>query len=222
MLHCIAVIALLGALEARAEAAAAPSTGEGSAAKAPQPAPPSAADAIVAAAFGKSIDTPADDLKAGAAAPAAAVASPALVGGLDWTTLAAPALGLLGLAALAFAVTRRRGTRVGRIAILESATLGPRRSLVIADVLGDRLVLAVSEAGVAVLSSRPAPATEDTSAASDLLVMPAAPPAARGPGLFRRLFGRASPPRFDQELAESLEDQELRAKLAAGFRGIAP
>ena len=208
MVHIIAVIALLGATEVPEAAAPRPDPKEGSAAKAPQPAPPSAADAIVAAAFGKSIDTAAPELKA--------LAPPA--GGLDWTSLAAPALGLLGLAGLAFAATRRRAARVGRIAILESAALGPRRSLVIADVLGDRLVLAVSEAGVTVLSTRPAPAPEAAPAA-DAIVMPATP---RGPGLLRRLFGRRPAPRFDQELAESLEDQELRAKLAAGFRGLTP
>jgi flagellar biogenesis protein FliO len=202
MISSIAVIALLGALEAPTDSTAA---GEGSAARAAQPAPPSAADAIVAAAFGKTIDTATPDLKAGAPA------SPTL----EWTNLVAPALGLLGLAALAATLARRRRVRPGQIAILESAALGPKRSLVIADVLGDRLVLAVSEAGVTVLSTRAAPAADP---ALEAFAPSSTDPAPRL-GLWRRLFGRPSTPRFEEALAESIEDQELRAKLAAGYRG---
>jgi flagellar biogenesis protein FliO len=208
MFQTLAVLALVGAVESAGEGAAvAPATREGSAAQAAQPAPPSAADAMVAAAFGKVIDTPNPDLKVPAVATSA----------MEWTNLAAPALGLVGLAALAFAVTRRRRGPAASIAIVESAALGPRRSLVIADVLGDRLVLAVSEAGVTVLSSRAAPAPA-TSAAQDAFIMARLAPA-KGPGLLRRLFGRAPTPRFSDALAESVEDEELRAKLAAGFRG---
>jgi flagellar biogenesis protein FliO len=206
MFQTLAVLALVGAVESAGEGAAvAPATREGSAAQAAQPAPPSAADTMVAAAFGKVIDTPTPDLKV------PAVATPTV----DWTSLAAPALGLVGLAALAFAVTRRRRGPAASIAIIESAALGPRRSLVIADVLGDRLVLAVSEAGVTVLSSRAAPAP---AAAQDAFIMARLAPA-RPSGWFRRLVGRAPAPRFSDALAESVEDEELRAKLAAGFRG---
>jgi flagellar biogenesis protein FliO len=208
MLQHIVLTTLLGLAEVLPAATAAAATGEGSATAAiAQPAPPSAADATITAAFGKGFDTTAADLKA-SVTPGA---------GLDWTNLAAPALGLVGLAALALALTRRRRGGPAHIAIVESTALGPKRSLVIADVLGDRLVLAVSEAGVTVLSTRAAPAPQPAENAA--FVMPTRP---SGPGLLRRLFGRGAPARFDQALTESLEDQELRAKLSAGFRGSLP
>ena len=186
-----------------------PSTAaEGSAAHMKQPAPPSAADSIVAAAFSTGIDTPGETEKASP--------QPAL----GWTSFIAPALALLGLAGLAVGLTRRRRAAPGSIRIIEAATLGPRRSLVIADVLGDRLVLGVSEAGVAVLSTRPVPADQaavETSAAygTQRLVVPQM-------GFFQRLLGKSPAMPFEEVLGESIEDQELRAKLAAGVRGVIP
>lgn len=199
-------------LELTASAAA-----EGSAARPAQPAPPSAADSIVAAAFSSGIGTPAEADKAPAQAPA-----PASSG---WGSFVAPALALLGLAGLAVGLTRRRRATGGSIRILEAATLGPRRSLVIADVLGDRLVLGVSEAGVAVLSSRPVPADgaqrEELGAAlaTSFGARPATVPAM---GFFARLAGKTPPVPFEEALGESIEDQELRAKLANGMRGVVP
>jgi len=201
-------------LELTASAAA-----EGSAARPAQPAPPSAADSIVAAAFSPGIGTPAEADKAQAQTPA-----PASSG---WGNFVAPALALLGLAGLAVGLTRRRRATGGSIRILEAATLGPRRSLVIADVLGDRLVLGVSEAGVAVLSSRPVPADgaqpealgATLATATFFGARPAIVPAM---GFFARLAGKTPPVPFEEALGESIEDQELRAKLANGMRGVVP
>jgi flagellar biogenesis protein FliO len=174
----------------------------------------STADSVVAAAFKKPIDTPAPELK-GSAAPATT--------GPDWTNLAAPALAIVGLAALAFAVTRRRRAAPGSIRILESASLGPKRSLVIAEVLGERLVLGVSEAGVSVLMTRPLAASAAPER-EDLLDFEVQPQRSQVPEMtfFQRLMGKRAGPRFEDVLGDSIEDQELRAKLAAGIRGTVP
>lgn len=181
------------------------------------PAAPSAADSIVAAAFAKSIDTEGETEKA--PQPATQTAA------IGASSFVAPALAILGLAGLALGLTRRRRAAPGSIRIVEAATLGPRRSLVIADVLGDRLVLGVSEAGVAVLSTRPAPAGE--AAPEHLDALPVEPVYPRPPrvapmGFFARLFGKTPKVPFEEVLGESIEDQELRAKLAQGMRGFVP
>lgn len=184
-------------------------TGEGSA-PAPAPAPPSAADSVVAAAFGKDLGTKPADLKVERAQPA----------GFAAQSLIAPGLALAGLAALAFSLTRRKalGGR-SNIRVIEAASLGEKRSLVIADVLGERLVLGVSEAGVTVLMNRPAPAAPAPE--PEPYLVPAPAPAPRM-SFFQRLKGRSPAKAFDASLQESIEDQELRAKLAAGIRGVIP
>ncbi len=193
-----------------------PTADEGSANRvAAKPAPPSAADSVLAAAFGNHIDTATTEQKA---APTT-----------DWSSLAAPALAISGLGVLALTLTRRKRGLTGNIRIVESASLGPKRSLVIADVLGDRLVLGISEAGMVVLATRaaPVPVTEP-----DIIRLPPAearslpqPPTRSYPrmGFFARLLGRT--PRaqqFDEVLTESIEDRELREKLASGFRSVVP
>jgi flagellar biogenesis protein FliO len=193
MLTSLALISVL--------ASTTPVAAEGSAAVVP-PAPPSAADSVVAAAFGKDVVTKPTELKAESQ--------------LSLQNVLAPTLGIIGLAAMAFTLKRRKEQRTGSISIVEASSLGDKRSLVIADVLGERLVLAVSEAGVTVLMSKPAPETEPAA-----IVLPPAP----GPtsmGFFARLKGRAASPAFDATLQESIEDQELRAKLAAGLRSVVP
>lgn len=195
MLKTTLVLALLTATSA---------TAEGSANETP-PAPPSAADSVVAAAFGKDVVTKSAELKADS--------SPGL------SNLLAPALGLVGLGALAFTLRRRKQLGGGSIHIVEAASLGEKRSLVIADVLGERLVLGVSEAGVTVLMNKPAPEGEPV----PMTLPPAlAAPVARPMGFWARLRGQNKAPAFDATLQESIEDQELRAKLAAGFRGVVP
>lgn len=182
---------------------AATSAAEGSASPNP-PAPPSAADSVVAAAFGKDLGTKREELK-GESAPA-----------FQAQSLVAPGLALAGLAALAFTLTRRKPLGGAHIHVLESRSLGDKRSVVIADVLGERLVLGVSEAGVTVLMNRPAPQPEPLP-----YLVPSATPAPPM-GFFQRLKGRSPARAFDASLQESIEDQELRAKLAAGMRGVVP
>ena len=179
-----------------------PVTAEGSAPVVP-PAPPSAADSVIAAAFGKDLVTKPAELKAEAS--------------LGLQNLLAPTLGIAGLAALAFTLKRRKQLSGTAITIIEAASLGEKRSLVIADVMGERLVLGVSEAGVTVLMNKPAPEREPAP-----YVLPAPAPSARPMGFLARLRGRSPAPAFDATLQESIEDQELRAKLAAGLRSVVP
>lgn len=154
---------------------------------------------------------------------------------------------LLGLGIVAVLVTRKRGTRQRVIRIVETASIGPRRSLVVARVGARTMVLGVSEAGVALLDPQmqPLPA----SGALDIKIPNVAEDAALGlrsvglaasvemnaeapsetkneSSLLARLFHRK--PReseglgredFEQLFSESLEDEELRRKLAMGESG---
>lgn len=177
------------------------------------PAAVTTADSVVAAAFAGSdqkIDTKGADLKGTTSEFSA-------------SSLIAPVLGLAGLIALTFTLKRRKKTLGGTgIALLEATSLGDKRSLVIADVLGERVVLGVSEAGITVLMSKPAPSLNEDAP----ITLPPAERVAPPPqmGFFQRLAGRASKSaaNFDADLKESVEDQELRAKLAAGVRSVVP
>lgn len=217
----LTTFALIGILEGNTDTTSRPTTtssaSEESSAVRVQPAPPSGADSVVAAAFGKNIGTVAENLKADAA-PAPT---------FEWTNLVAPTLALLGLAGLAFALRRRQGHAPRNIRVVETAAIGPRRSLVIADILGERVVLAVSEAGMTVLSTRaaPSPALEPHTEPESLQIPDIQPIRRTIPtmGFFQRLFGKpAATQPFDEMLGESIEDQELRAKLAAGLKGYVP
>ncbi len=216
-------------------AAPASAAEQGSAAS--QPAPASAADSVVAAAFKDTIDT----AKAGVQG-AAAVSAPTPPPEPSFSTFFVPGLAIAGLAVFAYVATRRKRQGARSIRVLETASLGPKRDLVIAEVLGERLVLGVSEAGITVLVTKPMTSAEalaesgapvGTSDGAGPLgygevaggpevpprLRPANPPAM---GFFERLRGRSGNPNFEAALNESIEDQELRAKLAAGFRGVAP
>jgi len=71
---------------------------------------------------------------------------------------------LLVLAGLALLLSRRRKQLPRRLEVLESLALSPRRSLFLARVENQMLVLGVSEAGVQLLATLPhsaAPAVDD-------------------------------------------------------------
>ncbi|HEY5283334.1 MAG TPA: flagellar biosynthetic protein FliO, partial [Polyangia bacterium] len=170
--------------------------------------------------------------------------------GMASTLAAAAILVALGIAATVFA--RRRSTRGRMIRIVETASIGPRRSLVVACIGGRTMVLGVSEAGVSLLDGQatladplplpekvaPAP-LEDAALSLRNLVLgrreaPDAPAddGKREASLLGRLFHRVQPSfeaaghesvgrsrEFDELLAESMEDQELRRKLSLGEAG---
>ena len=147
------------------------------------------------------------------------------------TFLAAAILVGLGVAAVLF--TRRRATRVRMIRIVETVSIGPRRSLVVACIGGRTMVLGVSEAGVSLLDTPVAPAFpppvpekasplpfEDAALSLRNLVLEKAQatmsedPEQQG-SLLGRLFHRAEPSsktarrarEFDEVLSENLTSE---------------
>jgi flagellar protein FliO/FliZ len=153
---------------------------------------------------------------------------------------------LVGLGVSAMLLARRRVTRDRMIRIVETASIGSRRSLVVACVGGRTMVLGVSEAGVSLLDTQSvAPTTstvpdpqaqgpaEDAALGLRNLAFAAGfaqdgtPEAAKHEGsILSRLFhrkrrapGRFEREDFDQLFAESLEDEDLRRKLALGESG---
>ncbi len=130
--------------------------------------------------------------------------------------LPAIVLGTLGAVALFFARRKSRPSRL--VQIVETASLGPKRSLIVARIGEETLILGSSEAGIALLGTkRGLAATEPAPAPA-----PVARPATAAPGILGRLRlqkSRVPVPKFEPLLRESLEDQELRAKVAAGHRG---
>ncbi len=114
-------------------------------------------------------------------------------------------IALIGaLAVTALLLTRRRRRQGRWVKVLETTSLGPRRSLVVAQLGGETVLLATSEAGITLLKAglTPEPVAEPTPSPSPV-----------PPGLFQRTTHEAA---FEDLLAESAEDQELRRKLAAG------
>ena len=157
-------------------------------------------------------------------------------------------LGALGIVGLRFA-KKRRG--MGRhVQILETTQLGPKRSLIVAKVGGETLLLGSSEAGIALIQVRPSASMQDERPQPDTDehldispkwadVLPAdftAKPANDEDGgqakMLSRLFKKR---RTDipeawpfanvldaSMLDESIEDRELRDKLAMGMEARVP
>jgi flagellar biogenesis protein FliO len=133
---------------------------------------------------------------------------------------------LAALAGLALYLARRRPSGGRRLVqVLETASLGPKRQLVVVRLRDDLLLLGSSEAGVTLLSTQPAP--ESLPATAD--GRPAAVEPPRGERLAGRLAGLWSslrgggrapaPTSFDDLLQETSDDLELRRKLASGRPG---
>jgi flagellar biogenesis protein FliO len=223
------------------------------AAKTVQPKPVLAAQAAVGeAAAGRFAAMP---LPAVAASPV--LTAPATAGNAapseartSLRAVALPALLLAALAVCAYVFARKkRGLGTRRIEILETASLGPKRSLVIARVGDETLVLGASEAGITLLQTSAsfagAKAVEAVAAAAassnemdqslvealadvpqpdDLTASPGRATFRSIEGGLASLFGRGgvpasarAEPKFDDILEDSVEDQELRQKLAAGM-----
>jgi flagellar biogenesis protein FliO len=135
----------------------------------------------------------------------------------------------LTVAALVLARRKRRSSR-RLVEVLESASLGPKRSLVVARMGDELLLIGSSEGGIALLSSQPASpllgaAPLEAAPAEVAVERPALPGVAGAAlGLIARLKGSApaAPPAqaFEGLLTDSLEDVELRQKLSAGQAGM--
>jgi flagellar biogenesis protein FliO len=171
-----------------------------------------------------------------ASAPAVAVAASSRSG----SSLVLAIVLLVAVAGGALALTRRRARRQGLIQILETAAIGPKRSLLVARVNGQTMVLGASEAGIALLASLEGGIAPPIAAVigtpphvGEQPDEPAATSAAEAAvepegemGMLRRLFRRQpkdsstqDAAAFRQLLEESYEDQELRGKLAQGLSG---
>jgi flagellar protein FliO/FliZ len=167
---------------------------------------------------------------AAAGEPAAPASAPAPElhlprSGLDAGALAAPAALLAGLGAAAFLLARRRRAPGRRVQVLETTSLGPKRSLVLARLRDEVLLLGASEAGIVLLRTQPA-ADLELDAAPDPAPAPAPRAADRAPAALSDLVARLrrgrpdrASARFESLLVESAEDQELRRKLARGQAG---
>jgi flagellar biogenesis protein FliO len=175
----------------------------------PRPSPPTA---------------PASSLAPELAPPEAAILAPPATPGL---ASALPALGVIAaLAGVAMYLSRRRpGSGRRLVQVLETASLGPRRQLVVVRLGDDVLLLGSSEAGVTLLSTKPAGAGLGAPAAP-AAPRPVEPAEERRPGVLIGLWSRLrertpvpAKPTFEDLLLESTDDQALRRKLASGRPG---
>jgi flagellar protein FliO/FliZ len=171
-----------------------------------------------------------------ASAPVVAVAASSRSG----SSLVLAIVLLVAVAGGALALTRRRARRQGLIQILETAAIGPKRSLLVARVNGQTMVLGASEAGIALLASleggiappiaavmgTPPHVEEQPDEPASTSAAEAAAEPEGEMGMLRRLFHRQPKDSSTQDAAafrelleESYEDQELRGKLAQGLSG---
>lgn len=133
-----------------------------------------------------------------------------------------PGLALVGLAGLTLTLRRRKMLQGSRyIEVLETAGLGPRRSLIVVRMGEETLLLGSSEGGITLLKSQAADLRPAPSLAPAPDMTPSEAPAAKTLPAFINLLGfrrKEEPtPSFESLLAESPEDQELRRKLASGL-----
>lgn len=134
------------------------------------------------------------------AATTAAPLAPPDLPGLE--ALALPLLAIVALGAAALWLLRRRRSPARHVRVLETAPLGPRRSLVVCRLGDELLVLGSSEAGIHLLATRPAPPA------------PAPDPAQSQAGVLARMrLGRRED--FGRVLDRSAAELDLRRKLAS-------
>ena len=91
------------------------------------------------------------------------------------------ALLLLGLGAAAYFFARKRATVPRFVRIMETASLGPKRSIVVAQINGETMILGTSEAGITVLQARVEPNVASLAAAAVASIAAPAPVAAAAP-----------------------------------------
>jgi flagellar protein FliO/FliZ len=174
---------------------------------------------------------------AAVATPIPATAAPPIVadaalasateGSLWWRVLP-PALVLALLGGVALALTRKRRSQSAPLELVGSLSLGPKRQLVVARYGADELLLGSSEAGIQLLVRRPlAPAAAHGADDAWLTSLATEETAATAPAAdadvdypMAAAAEVASPgAHFEAVLDDSVEDQALRRKLAAGLRG---
>lgn len=161
-----------------------------------------------------------------------------------------PVMVLGGLAVVGLRFAKKRKSMGRHVKILETTPLGPKRALIVAKIGGETLLLGSSEAGIALIQVRPTAPTEDAEDRSENYedldiapkwadVLPAdfkAKPANDEEGGQAKMLSRLFRKRRDSipnewpfanvldasMLDESLEDRELRDKLAMGMEARVP
>jgi flagellar biogenesis protein FliO len=143
---------------------------------------------------------------------------------------AAAAAVIVVLGAAAYVLRNRKKLSSSRIEVLETAALGPKRSLILARVGGKTLLLASSESGISMLENvenelpelNPLEENEPVpqpAMLAKLRKFSQPKLASSQPDPFSKLSKYLKPveaPQFDALFAEEQEDQELRQKLLAG------
>ncbi len=166
----------------------------------------------------------------------------------SFRVVATPIAGVLLLSGAALFLRRRKHTRGRLVRIIETASLGPKRALIVAEIGGERMVLGASEAGITLLGGGIRGVHLD---ASSEVHGPSEPVAIDGnrhldtPGavatpvetsagqvkFLAQFFSRkpklstaalGSDDGFQSLFEDSLEDQDLRRKLAAGHASRVP
>jgi flagellar biogenesis protein FliO len=191
----------------------------------PAPAAPTATTSSTA----NTTATPAANTTSAPTSPAPSAPPPLRLTATPGTglSLAAPGLVLFGLAGAALLLARKKKGTGRLVQVLETTALGPKRSLVLARLGDELLLLGSAEGGITLLRSQPAGAAA-ASTAEDLSAKLAAAPARPAPAPLASLVDRlrgargkaaARAPEFSALLEESAEDLELRRKLARGQPG---
>lgn len=175
------------------------------------------------------LTAPAAGLAAGAAPELAGAALTGAVSPLDGPASLVWALVIPVLLAALALLLKRKPAATRRLQIVETAGLGGKRELILAQLGGETLLLASSEAGVTLLAARTLPPEAPAAVPAPAPAAAPAPAPAPSPlSLVRGLFSRQAvaprpaaqqPQSFQSLLEESAEDLDLRRKLAAGRRG---
>ena len=127
-------------------------------------------------------------------------------------------------------MARRKKQQSNLVEIVETANLGPKRTLVVARVSGETLLLGSSEAGISLLSTRPeadnaapssAAAAANTGPSNNVALVSAPSTSFLAHLEFAQRNGTSGSNdegSFDSFLSDSPQDEEeLRRKLAAGI-----
>jgi len=145
----------------------------------------------------------------------------------SWTSVLLPIILLAVLAAVAFVLARRRRAQASLIEVMETASLGPRRQLIVARFQNELLVLGSTDGGISLLAVRALSGGGEEGLAADAS---AAGTTDSGTGYFTTnvdaalqglasKMGSAATVESATGIDDSVEDRELRRKLAQGLGG---
>jgi len=159
--------------------------------------------------------------------PAEAEHAAEAASGTSWTSVLLPIILLAVLAGVAFVLARRRRAQASLIEVMETASLGPRRQLIVARFQNELLVLGSTDGGISLLAVRALSAGGEDGLAADTT---SAGTTDGGAGYFSTnvdaalqglasKMGTAAAVDAASGIDDSVEDRELRRKLAQGLGG---